>query len=407
MPSSISTSSINKVHNHTRSLTTAIQHHKNKDEDDIIQIMHRLLLPFYTASHGTTLTNPNNPKLAYDYLIIQYHKTGHVLARQLTNLIKADTSIKQFDSVLHEPSMPRYHDVSTKCPHVNLHLGQLNIQAAPDFYCDINTLAEELLHSDSNNKRGIKIIHLVRNPLRQAVSNYKYHSQYPTPEAWVKGFDVCGSIDKSMSYYRDLLMPTLGSEGANVMEDKDWDDILQLCYTLTQQQLQPDNDGIIVDYDTHLQTLSRLDGLALATAQLTIGKGGDITRMINNILKLQQLQQLERNTNIMHHNIQAEKHIQVLTLAMDHFIHRPYDTSLRFLNFLLPDDDSYTTNVKERLATEYTKEFQQTLANRGDNSHISTRRSDSIMLEAMLREHELFGKILTKFERVVGEALDG
>ena len=404
----MSTTSINKEYNHTRSLSTAIQHHKNEDEDDIIQnqIMHRLLLPFYTASHGTTLTNPNNPKLAYDYLIIQYHKTGHVLARQLTNLIKADTSIKQFDSVLHEPFMPRYHDSTTKCPHINLHLGQLNIQAAPDFYCDINVLAEELLRSESDNKRGIKIIHLVRNPLRQAVSNYKYHSQYPTPEAWVKGFDVCGSIDESMTYYRDLLMSTLGSNGANVMEDKDWNDILQLCYTLTQQQQQPENDGIIVDYDTHLQTLSRVDGLSLATAQLTIGKGGDITRMINNILKLQQLEQLERQTNLIHHNIQAEKRIQVLTLAMDHFIHRPYDTSLRFLNFLLPDDDSYTTNVKERLATEYTAEFNQTLANRGDNSHISTRRSDSIMLEGILREHDLFGKILSKFERVVGEALD-
>ena len=60
---------------------------------------------------------------------------------------------------------------------------------------------------------------------------------------------------------------------------------------------------------------------------------------------------------------------------MDHFIHRPYDTSLRFLNFLLPDDDSYTTNVKERLATEYTQEFEQTVAKRGDNSHLSSRRS--------------------------------
>jgi len=119
----------------------------------------------------------------------------------------------------------------------------------------------------------------------------------------VKGFDVCASIEESMTFYRDLLMPTLGSDGANVMEYKDWDDILQLCYTLTtQQQQQLDNDGIIVDYDTHLQTLSRLDGLSLATAQLTIGKGGDITRMINNILKLQQLQQLERQTNIIHHN---------------------------------------------------------------------------------------------------------
>ena len=88
----MSTSSINKVHNHTRSLTTAMQHHNIEHDDEDDDIGHRLLLPFYTtASHGTTLTNPNNPKLAYDYLKIQYHKTGHVLARQLTNLIKADT----------------------------------------------------------------------------------------------------------------------------------------------------------------------------------------------------------------------------------------------------------------------------------------------------------------------------
>jgi len=172
MPSSsISTTSINKVYNHTRSLTNAIEHHNieqdednGEDEDIHNQITHRLLLPFYTASHGTTLTNPNNPKLAYDYLIIQYHKTGHVLARQITNLIKADTSIKQFDSVKHDPFTIRSHDMTTKCPHINLHLGQLNIQAAPDFYCDINVLAEELLHSTSPNKRGIKIIHLVRSP---------------------------------------------------------------------------------------------------------------------------------------------------------------------------------------------------------------------------------------------------
>ena len=81
----------------------------------------------------------------------------------------------------------------------------------------------------------------------------------------------------------------MGSDGASVMEDKDWDDILQLCYTLTAQQQQLDNnrveDEVIIDFYTHLQTFPRLDGLALATAQLTIGKGGDITRMINNILK--------------------------------------------------------------------------------------------------------------------------
>jgi len=90
---------------------------------------------------------------------------------------------------------------------------------------------------------------------------------------------------------------------------------------------------------------------------------------------------------------------------MDHFIHRPYDTSLQFLNFLLPEMMIHTTNIKERLAIEYTKEFEQTLANRGDNSHISTRRSDSIMLEAMLREHELFGRLLTSLNVLLARHL--
>ena len=120
---------------------------------------------------------------AYDYLIICYHKTGHSASRRLTELMtKGKGRIKLLGfgrRVVWEPFMKRDHDPNTKCPHIHLKLGQLNIQAGPDFFCDLNILAEELLHGMlfANAKRGIKIIHMVRNPYTMAVSNYEYHSQ--------------------------------------------------------------------------------------------------------------------------------------------------------------------------------------------------------------------------------------
>ena len=57
------------------------------------------------------------------------------------------------------------------------------MQAAPDFFCDVSLLAEHLLLRTNNNdgsisreKKGVKIIHMVRNPFALAISNSTYHS---------------------------------------------------------------------------------------------------------------------------------------------------------------------------------------------------------------------------------------
>lgn len=63
------------------------------------------------------------------------------------------------------------------------------VLTAPNLFCDTEVLAELLLSGQDTSflqrnknkpKRGLKFIHLVRNPFSLAVSNYNYHVQWPT-----------------------------------------------------------------------------------------------------------------------------------------------------------------------------------------------------------------------------------
>lgn len=55
---------------------------------------------------------------------------------------------------------------------------------SPDLFCTPDELVKIILNSGEKGKteydRGVKIIHLVRNPFSMAVSNYKYHARIPT-----------------------------------------------------------------------------------------------------------------------------------------------------------------------------------------------------------------------------------
>merc|ERR1712176_961787 len=48
----------------------------------------------------------------------------------------------------------------------------------------------------SQEKLGVKLIHLVRNPFQMAISNYHYHGQDNTPEPYVHTKDPCNSLTK-------------------------------------------------------------------------------------------------------------------------------------------------------------------------------------------------------------------
>ncbi len=394
----------------------------------------------------------------YTYLIIHYHKSGHDLTQALRDII-----------ITHDPTITRNyidrfprreHDTTTKCPHLYLHPNTVYVQASPDFFCDIDVLAEELLLHPT--KRSVKIIHLVRDPFSMAISNYMYHSQDPLPqgESWVKRTNPCLVEEKSSVVYANLFMQTFTSPGAyRTMEYEDFPIISQMCHEVYSKL--SDSPG----FYTHLRTLKPKDGLLLATTYLMLGHGGDLLRMANNIIKLRQLQLLEKQIQIhqhtlhtqsqYHHNINGHHHhrgdmvykgpatagttttdsmrIQVLTLSMDNFINQPKQTILQFLKFVF--GTNLSDEMKEEIALGY-EEMYYKKVNEGDE-HITSlvvnggvsksngtapapaaatstvereeKKKIDVMaeLDQSLRENVLFGRVMGNIKNMVDEALRG
>jgi hypothetical protein len=381
----------------------------------------------------------------YTYLIIHYHKSGHDLTQALRDII-----------IKHDPTITRNyidrfprreHDTTTKCPHLYLHPNTVYVQASPDFFCDIDVLAEELLLHPT--KRSVKIIHLVRDPFSMAISNYMYHSQDPLPEgeSWVKRTNPCLVEEKSSGVYANLFMQTFTSPGSyRIMEYEDFPIISQMCHEVYSKV--SDSPG----FYTHLRTLLPKDGLLLATTYLMLGHGGDLLRMANNIIKLRQLQLLEKQIQIHQHTLHTQsqyhdhgKHhrgdmvykgaaassstdsmrIQVLTLSMDSFINQPKLTILQFLKFVF--GTNLSDEMKEEIALGY-EEMYYKKVNEGDE-HITSlvvngtapasaatstveeeeKKKIDVMkdLEQSLRENVLFGRVMGNIKNMVDEALRG
>jgi hypothetical protein len=369
----------------------------------------------------------------YTYLIIHYHKSGHILTQNLRDiLIQNDPTIKR-NYIDRFPK--RDHDTTTKCPHLALHPYTVYVQSSPDFFCDIDLLAEELL-TRPNTKRAVKIIHLIRNPYTMAISNYNYHSQDPLPEGenWVKRTNPCAVEDKSSVIYANLFMKTLTSPGAyRLMEYDDFHIIQNICHTLYDKIQSP---GFYV----HLLNLPPKEGLALATTYLMLGHGGDILRMANNIIKLRQLQTLEQQIHIHQHTLpnQQESRVQVLTLSMDNFIHQPKASILKFLDFVTTKKNNQNVlslQEREEIASKYEQMFYEKVyagdehitsllsssKNHDDDTTATTTTNDNnnnettvvmvsdtmATLEQSLREHVLWGRVLGNIENLVEEALRG
>ncbi len=301
------------------------------------------------------------------------------------------------------------------------------MQSSPDFFCDVNVLAEELL-ARPTKERGVKLIHLVRNPFKMAISNYKYHSQDPLPEGenWMKRTNPCAVIDKSAAIYAQLFMNTLTTTpGAyRLIEYDDFPIIQSMCHRMYNNQLH--GPGFYM----HLLNLPPTEGLILATTYLLLGHGGDILRMANNIIKLRQLVTLEQKIlHLQQHSLrqfrknESKRKVQVLTMSMDHFILHPKAATIQFLDFISSKDDGgvrLSTQEKEEIATRYEQMYYEKVT--AGDEHITSllsKNSDeeestevvmsesSMKLETSLRENVILGRILGNIENQVEEALRG
>jgi len=219
--------------------------------------------------------------------------------------------------------------------------------------------------------------------------------------------------------YSDLLLPTfLQHQGGGgrmsgdnpVIYPNDFKALSDRCHALFQNSFnRPGSEKW--NYYNHLRHLDPLQGLELATIQMCASgiSGGDILRMANNIIKLNEIQQQLAGEDC-GTGVPCGERIHTLTLSLDWFIQDPYGTTIRFLDFAL--GNAITKGEKIRIAQRYRQSYYRKVS--GGDSHITKGKNvetakgkiaDPVLLESMLREHELLGRVLGNVEKIVDDAL--
>ena len=359
----------------------------------------------------------------YGVFIVNYHKTGHVLTRALTNLAvnieyvaqglnKTEVNMmkKNYPSSgynekvgnrvafarLLDPFPIRNHNESTNYPdHFNMSGGTMYIQEAPDLYCNISTLAKLLMTKELPGAEpfgGTKIVHFVRNPFDMALSNYYYHAQQPPTESWVFLDKPCEHRYGDNISLATHVLPNLSSD-TNITEIL-FDNVVSLCKSLYQANPQLRNST----FYKHLLHLSPWDGLQLATAQMIISSshenqgraGGDILRMASNIVHF---------NNLLSLNDQYEKQFHLLTISMDDYISHPINSTVHFLDFLFGEHNDIISK-EQKLKAAHTNIPRQ-------SSHVTSGKNESSRrdMRIRLRYHPVLGPILNETEMLVNKAL--
>tara|TARA_Y200000002_G_C22684671_1_gene665511 strand:+ start:3562 stop:4461 length:900 start_codon:yes stop_codon:yes gene_type:complete len=110
-------------------------------------------------------------------LIIYHHKTGCVLSKLL---------VKLYEETLGDKIHFKYNHLDDNYKMVNNKLVKdfnynLNLNSKYKFYLQASP---NYIYNIFNNIDINKIIHFIRDPYSQSLSNFAYHTQSPTPEKW-------------------------------------------------------------------------------------------------------------------------------------------------------------------------------------------------------------------------------
>jgi len=191
-----------------------------------------------------------------------------------------------------------------------------------------------------------------------AISNYLFHSQYPTPEKWVHKHKPCESFDRELFEFVVTGTSTSTSPAAplkDVMTQTDYTDLHNLCRELMTKKKNNNSSNssssnsnsnsnsneeyYYKSFYEGLRNLEPYDGLRLATIQFLLGgnkhSGGDLLRMTNNLIRLnewqkhkqkqQQQQGSSSNTKVLH------------TIRMNDWLQNYTETAFRASEFLVND----------------------------------------------------------------------
>jgi hypothetical protein len=114
-------------------------------------------------------------------LVIRYHKTGVFLFNQILSHYTEDIILKDIISITNNPILKNKYEICNnefKFPYINNFIlkNKYNfyLQESPSFFFDIKEFMPNIN----------KIIHFIRDPYDQCISNFLYHIQEESPEEW-------------------------------------------------------------------------------------------------------------------------------------------------------------------------------------------------------------------------------
>jgi hypothetical protein len=295
-------------------------------------------------------------------------------------IMRRRREIRKEQRMQHDTTLLRTGNNNNNTVRSILHLYPMT---APNFFCaldDDNNNNELIMQLLQKNNNSVKFIHMIRDPFDMAISYYLYHSQKPTPEKFVDEVkDPCLVNKNVLKFITGINMnandisanekpttssrlhpppPPLQNLLSTIITSKDIRHIQQLCYKLMtvpspSRNPNPNNNNnnstSISYYDNFyeaLQNLSEYDGLQLSTyfALFAHDKNhkaeGDILRMINNIVRLNDYnekyqQQQQQENNIDDDNKQHNVH----TIKMNDWRQNYKGTASNAIHFLLKDID--------------------------------------------------------------------
>lgn len=218
------------------------------------------------------------------------------------------------------------------------------------------------------------------------------------PESWVHRSNPCQEEKLRGHLYPDLLLPVVSP----IMDGGDFRALDERCNFLFQNPERPQLQNQYLY--KHLRELDPALGVQLSTLHMMtqVITGGDITRMVSNIIKLNDLKHFVARSNALHHVAKQnlnEDLIQVMSLSTDDFIVDPNGMARRFIDFCFGntvDDD-----VKRKIALKY----EQSYLDLKSSSHVTHSSGNTDTLKAALRGDALFGKVLGNLESIVEQAL--
>ena len=320
-------------------------------------------------------------------ILIHYHKTGNAFLRDFKRELKKLSNIHGIQvpdkTNANAANLRRLYDRTTGCPKFSIHdemistnKKQLIIMPAPSFFAKIKKCHQ------MPSQESTKIVHMVRDVIDMALSNYLYHSQDPTPEIWVKKkFNPC-FMDQTMMNY---VLPVVNVSRTEI------DKVQHMCNQYFMMNRNANQTKTRTFYDI-LRSLHAFDGLRFATAQFAISanqkSGGDLLRMPNNIIRLNEF------TN------------NTLTVGMNQVVSNMRSSVLEIANFIF-DEIIQNENSKLELSTTIADRMKNLYDGKG-GSHVTQgilSAEDRKKLKAKLEKDIVLAPILRKLTVLVNGVL--